>query len=403
MTSASRRRAAVRCTARALRALAVAATLGVATPASAQSPEFDHDLTRFPLDGMHDRTPCESCHVGGRFTGTPTACGYCHDGTTKWAITAKQPTHVPTTAPCEDCHTTRSWLPARMDHADATDRCDSCHNGTFASGRPGNHVPASNQCGDCHGTVSWLPARFDHANVGPGSCATCHNGVTATGKHPGHVASSNQCDLCHTTLRWSPASGFDHSGVAPGSCSTCHDGMTATGKHSGHIASSNQCDLCHSTQAWLPATGFDHAGVAPGSCATCHNGVQARGKGSGHFVTTLSCDECHSTLSWTRVNYVHAGAGYPGDHQRNLDCLECHTGNSQVMSWPFAAYQPDCAGCHANDYESGPHEKHENPDVRYSVSELRDCSGSCHVYTDSTLSTIKDRRDGEHRVSDSEF
>jgi hypothetical protein len=68
------------------------------------------------------------------------------------------------------------------------------------------------------------------------------------------------------------------------------------------------------------------------------------------------------------------------------------------VTWRSPAYQPDCAGCHAQDFEPGPHRKVENG-TRYTVGELRDCTGSCHVYTDATLTTIRDRRTGEHRVS----
>ena len=43
-------------------------------------------------------------------------------------------------------------------------------------------------------------------------------------------------------------------------------------------------------------------------------------------------------------------------------------------------------------------------DVRYTVGELRDCTGACHVYTDSTMTTIKENRPGpEHRISAGEF
>ncbi len=73
------------------------------------------------------------------------------------------------------------------------------------------------------------------------------------------------------------------------------------------------------------------------------------------------------------------------------------------MTWSSPSYQPDCAGCHRRDYERDEHKKHENPDRDYTVSELRDCSGSCHVYEDSSLDEIKDRRNRQHRVSDSEF
>ena len=38
----------------------------------------DHSKTRFPLTGAHTRVDCARCHVGGRYTGTPTDCYSCH-------------------------------------------------------------------------------------------------------------------------------------------------------------------------------------------------------------------------------------------------------------------------------------------------------------------------------------
>ncbi|WP_232432927.1 hypothetical protein [endosymbiont of Ridgeia piscesae] len=71
------------------------------------------------------------------------------------------------------------------------------------------------------------------------------------------------------------------------------------------------------------------------------------------------------------------------------------------MTWSNAGYVPDCAACHARDYESGPHKKYGN--TRYSVSELRDCSGACHVYSDSSMTKISKSRNREHRVSDRDW
>ncbi len=99
--------------------------------------------------------------------------------------------------------------------------------------------------------------------------------------------------------------------------------------------------------------------------------------------------------------FRHSSAGYPGEHRRQLDCIDCHTNNREQLAWPFAAYRPDCAGCHAADYRTGPHKKYQ--DVKYTVAELRDCTGSCHVYEDSSLTVIKDNRTNEHRVSDGDF
>jgi hypothetical protein len=242
---------------------------------------------------------------------------------------------------------------------------------------------------------------FRHQGVAPGTCASCHNGAMADGKPARHVVTSSPCDSCHRTSAWLPAA-FNHASVAPGTCATCHNGTTAAGKPAGHMVTSEPCDTCHRTTAWTPAT-FSHAAVAPGTCASCHNGVNATGMGGGHFVTTRSCDACHNTTAWTPVLiYSHFSPFYRA-HNSGVTCTSCHTTNSEVATWPFAAYKPDCAGCHASRFKPDPHKKSELPLILYTVSELRDCSGSCHLYTDSTFTVIKKARSGHHRSTDGGF
>jgi hypothetical protein len=122
------------------------------------------------------------------------------------------------------------------------------------------------------------------------------------------------------------------------------------------------------------------------------------GKSPKHFVTVQSCELCHRTMAWTPVNYRHTSPRYP-DHGRALECASCHTANSQTIPWKFAAYQPDCAACHAINYRPMSHPKFQKPmSVNYTVAELRDCSGACHVYGDNTMRTIITRRSGQHRA-----
>ncbi|MEQ1538306.1 MAG: cytochrome c3 family protein [Sphingorhabdus sp.] len=192
---------------------------------------------------------------------------------------------------------------------------------------------------------------------------------------------------------------MDHT-QALGTCASCHNGTKATGKPPTHITTSADCGDCHKTVAWLPAT-FDHANVT-GNCGTCHNGTKATGKPGNHFVTTVECVECHRTAAWLPVlKYQHTGGGYPGQHAQQLDCLDCHKSNSQTVPYQNPGYAPNCAACHTNDYDAGEHKKFGN--TNYTVSELRDCTGACHEYTDASMVTIKKRRTGEHRVSSPEF
>jgi hypothetical protein len=195
---------------------------------------------------------------------------------------------------------------------------------------------------------------------------------------------------------------FNHSGVTVGSCNTCHNGTTATGKPANHLPTTQSCDTCHRTTAWIPAT-FRHSGVTTGSCATCHNGTTASGKPSNHFITTQSCDTCHRTTAWIpALTYSHLSPAYR-PHQTGVLCISCHTTNNEVIAWQYAAYRPNCAGCHAGQFKPSEHKKVDTPAVYYTVQELQDCSGSCHIYKDSTLSSIAESRSSHHRSTDGSF
>ncbi|MGE4653431.1 MAG: cytochrome c3 family protein, partial [Myxococcota bacterium] len=219
------------------------------------------------------------------------------------------------------------------------------------------------------------------------------------GKPPNHLPTSADCVDCHSTLAFSPAT-FDHSGIT-GNCVSCHNGSTAPGKPPNHLPTSADCVDCHSTGAFLPAS-FDHTGIT-GNCSSCHNGSTATGKPSQHFVTSLDCSSCHTPARWTQDVFQHTSPNYPGNHSGNPNCTRCHQGNSSTVNWSQPAYRPDCAGCHARDFESEEHPKTRSPTTRYTAGELRDCAGACHIYTDQSLSTIQQRRNSNHRARDGDW
>jgi len=402
------------------------------------SSEFDHFRTGFPLVGAHERVKCIECHMLDVFRGTPKRCSACHIQGER-AATSKSLNHIPTSSPCDSCHSMESWRVSRFAHSSETSgrcrgchdgvrakgksgrhmasgkKCDECHrstrrwssvsfnqggisgncygchNGIIAPGKPSGHVTSTNNCEECHRPGVWRSAIFDHSSVS-GSCFTCHDGVKATGKPGGHIATSGGCDSCHVTSGWKSVR-FDHA-YAQGSCGTCHDGVKATGKPGGHISSGSNCEDCHSTRSFSGAT-FTHDS-ATGNCNSCHEGRGAQRKPSGHFGTSLSCDECHSTSGWKPVRFRHSLGGYPGDHRSSVGCVDCHRGNSQTVTWRYSSYKPECAGCHAGKFEADEHKKVKNPRILYSAGELRDCAGSCHTYTDSSMRTIEKRKSGHH-------
>jgi hypothetical protein len=332
-----------------------AALAVLAGAALAQQAPFDHLRTGFPLTGAHQSARCDSCHQRGVFKGTPRQCAVCH-------------TRV---------------------------------SGISAVVMPRDHVRVTQGCEVCHNTSTFTGARFRHMGVAPGTCATCHNGSTAQAKPGNHVMTSASCDACHRTTAWIPAA-FNHANVVPGSCATCHNGSRARGKPANHLVTVAACDSCHRTTAWVPAT-FSHATVAPGSCATCHNGSGATGKPANHFVTTRACDACHTSTAWLPLRrYTHLSPFYK-QHNAGVVCLSCHKSNTEAATWTFATYKPDCAGCHAGRFKPDPHKKVDSPAIFYTVSELRDCSGSCHMYRDATFSVIVKSRSGQHRPTDGGF
>ncbi|MCG8069555.1 MAG: cytochrome c3 family protein, partial [Candidatus Thiodiazotropha taylori] len=140
--------------------LAIVVSLSLMNFVHAESAEFDHFETGFPLTGEHRNVECDQCHDKGQFQGTPVMC-------------------------------------------------DGCHNDTDAAGKPIDHIQSDDRCDDCHTTVGWHVARFDHGTIESG-CFSCHNGSAAQGKDSDHISTGNTCEFCHTTFSWGRVSRVDH-------------------------------------------------------------------------------------------------------------------------------------------------------------------------------------------------
>lgn len=135
---------------------------------------FDHDVSRFPLLGLHALAGCEDCHARMTFRDESGRCVDCH---------RERDVHESRLGPdCSRCHNPNDWLVWRFDHRrqsrfplrgahrnlnclDCHDtpvrarislskRCESCHalddphRGSFGLG-----------CGNCHGESRWQEAR----------------------------------------------------------------------------------------------------------------------------------------------------------------------------------------------------------------------------------------------------
>ena len=128
---------------------------------------FDHDVTHFPLIGLHATTPCEECHLSGSYKDTKSGCNDCH---------AKKDTHKQKLGlNCQLCHNPNGWKIWRFDH-----------NKQSLFKIDGKHVKV--HCDGCHTAAVKVVAHT------PRDCLACHR---ADDIHSGSFGP--RCADCHTT------------------------------------------------------------------------------------------------------------------------------------------------------------------------------------------------------------
>jgi len=131
---------------------------------------FDHDLSNFPLIGMHATTQCEECHLSTVYADTQSHCNSCH------ADNDVHKTQLGTD--CESCHNPNSWLTWIFDHNKTTQfkidgqhkklGCYDCHQSQSTGklkaskdcischrNRDIHNQSFGRQCGDCHSTKNF--------------------------------------------------------------------------------------------------------------------------------------------------------------------------------------------------------------------------------------------------------
>jgi hypothetical protein len=128
---------------------------------------FDHDLTRFPLIGLHAVVPCEQCHPTAAYKNTPLDCFSCH------RRHDKHERRLGTR--CALCHNPNGWALWRFDHDTQTKFVlDGAHRGLA--------------CQACHQKPVETDVRVSTR------CVACHQ---ADDVHRGGFGP--RCEQCHTT------------------------------------------------------------------------------------------------------------------------------------------------------------------------------------------------------------
>ena len=278
---------------------------------------FDHNKTKFPLTGLHQKVDCSKCHrvvTDNKFRDDTSfvqfanvkyqLCSDCHQDVHKGRFKKT----------CDQCHTTAGWkqvAAGEFDHSKTRFPLLGKHN--------------SLECKKCH-----LPGS-SVAGLAFGRCLDCHADY-----HQGQfVAGSSvkDCEACHTVNSFKP--------------STFTVAMHQESKYrleGSHLAV--PCIACH-TMTKLHGTETMRFAFSSTRCLDCHKDPH---KGQlDKYVSRNGCEFCHSVQSWRKVTYDHGKTKFAltGKHA-NVLCTKCHkpegTGDQQRLQ--FTSLKTDCASCH---------------------------------------------------------
>ena len=375
-------------------------------------PEFDHNKTKYPLRGLHEKVPCVKCHAKPVFADVGKNCVDCHANIHRRLMGSG----------CDQCHTVNGWqskaqevkdhqnrFPLLGAHAAApceachkgsgvgqylglSTRCDSCHLGDFQKTTNPNHVTAQfpTTCETCHSFDSWLGAKFDHsafpltnghANV---PCLSCH--INSNYNLPMNM----QCGDagCHLTT-WQKTNNPPHStagaAFAAANCANCHNttgwanvtfnhsvtGFTLLGTHQS--PNPTPCTSCHVNNNYTLSTA---------DCMSCHladwNKTQTLGGNvpnhitAGFPTTAAACATCHPITTWADGKFDHSATGFLlVDGHANVPCSSCHiNGNYSLTTKPT-----DCgnSNCHLTRWQQTTTPVHSTSGPAFAASNCANC------------------------------
>ncbi len=413
---------------------------------------FDHNAGEYKgyrLEGKHVKTPCEKCHVDGKYKPIQTVCQNCHE---------KDDAHKDELGKvCKKCHNEETWKKSTMDHNLQTrfplvgkhreTQCDKCHKDKKYRTKAEKCIDChkdvhkgefKEECSSCHTQFDWQPRKFDHKKKAGFELRGVHNDVICSSCHVTkeykkvnrycnqcHVDPHlNQfgvveCEKCHDQRSWNPAD-FRHSATSfplignhrsaecqachanrlyrntPVFCYNCHASNYMSA--SGHVANgySTDCKQCHPTT--FTSWAFSHLNLSSG-CSSCHLSLRPSSHVSNPTLYPTTCEQCHySTSSWTLHRHSLATTGCatchlsystparPADHTTN-NWTVCETCHKSTSAWTFThtAVSTGCATCHLNS--SVPAKPADHTTNNWTVCETCHKSTSAWTFTHPAATT----------------
>ncbi len=271
------------------------------------SMDFDHSLTDFPLEGLHQSVDCKSCHEDNYLDAIAfNECNSCHEDYHQGEFKSVEGLNPD----CNNCHTLY-------------------YDFTFTSFGPDEHLETdfplegshlATPCFECH--LSEEDWRFrDIAQ----QCVDCHIDI-----HEGLIDQKyyeeQNCTACHNTDLWSNIS-FDHD-------------QTSWSLENSHV--DLDCRACHFEEQ---IDGFvqKFTGLET-SCYLCHENIHGK---QFELDGITDCSRCHSTMGWNIEFFDHTQTAFPleGRHAE-IDCNACHDKQKENIVI-FKIDRFECIDCHS--------------------------------------------------------
>lgn len=332
------------------------------------SKSFNHDNTRYILDGKHRVLECVECHNQPEKKTDRIKSKYI-DLKFESCIDCHQNPHpnFKDDGDCLSCHTMDGWLRNQLvfDHNQDSKyklegkhieiACEKCHF-TIAGEKVASEVKLTNignNCKDCHDDL--------HKDQFQKGCESCHSEYGWKGPWivDSHSADSAypligkhinlQCIECHklpnknAKLAEAKLAGLFHE------CSSCHDDI-----HKNQIT--HNCAICHNEHGWkgnnLLFVHNQHSSYKLDDlhkhvlCSLCH--FPDKNKIIQYKPLPQKCDTCHFDI----VDLMNGKSSYGNveadPHAGRVSCIDCHQ-TDIARQFPYQ-YANKCAVCHNPRY-----------------------------------------------------
>lgn len=271
---------------------------------------FDHDLTDFPLVGMHTTLDCNQCHITTLTDPVPfRQCTDCHEDYHggEFANVGGQPSD------CRNCHS------VEQPFSYTSYTLNQHQESSFPL--VGGHL--ATPCFSCH----LVDDEWTFRNIGS-TCVDCHDNI-----HEGHISPvyypEENCSECHHPDAWSSVS-FEHD-------------RTGWPLEESHAAVS--CRACHFTSVTQTSEITQQFTGMPTDCYQCHQDPHRAQFESGGFT---DCAQCHSSGNWEASIFDHNNTQFPlvGRHNK-IDCHQCHIPDGNDSNFIYYKIERfSCIDCH---------------------------------------------------------